>query len=164
MGYKNEWREFKRVAFETGFNRRDIIREMGWTQEKAREFFRENDIPNKGFSAVDLLSVNEFIQLYLECDSDYHMAEILGCRMERISIMKGRLNLMKLDRKNALERRKRENKERIVNMYLDGYSLDEICFETSMHIATVEQILKVEGELHDECEGSGYEIDRRCIG
>lgn len=151
MNYNDSWQDFKRAAFKHDFDLIKIQDEMDWTDDEAKEFFDINSISKKGrFGPIDLLNDKEFAELYMECDSDEHMADIMGCSIGKIKVLKKHLRLWHLDRKEVVQKRERENEEKIIALYLDGYDLDEIAFETSMYIKNVKKILLQSGELEED--------------
>lgn len=150
----DNWKDFKRAAFKHDFDLDKIQEEMGWTFEESKDFYKINNISTRGkIGPIDLLNEKEFTELYLDCDSDEHMAEILGCSIAKIKVMKNsrdRLNLPHLDRKEAVLKREKENEVKIIALYLEGYDLEEIAFETSMYIKNVHKILLQSGELDED--------------
>lgn len=149
--YNDDWKGFKRAAFKHDFDLIKIQKEMRWTDDEIKEFFDINGISKKGrFGPIDLLNDKEFAELYMECDSDEHMADIMGCSIGKIKVLKKHLRLWHLDRKEVVQKREKENEEKIIALYLDGYDLDEIAFETSMYIKNVKKILLQSGELDED--------------
>lgn len=149
--YNDNWQDFKRAAFKHDFDLDKIQEEMGWTREQSEEFYRVNSISTKGkIGPVDLLNEKEFTELYLDCDSDEHMSEIIGCSVGKIKVLKKRMNLWNLDRKEIVQKREKENEVKIIALYLDGYDLEEIAFETSMYIKNVHKVLLQSGELAED--------------
>lgn len=156
MSYNENWQDFKRAAFKHNFDLDKIQQEMEWTSEQAQEFYKINSISTRGrIGPVDLLNDKEFAELYLECDCDEHMSEIIGCSVGKIKVLKKRLKLWDLDRKETVQKREKENSIKIIALYLEGYDLEEIAFETSMYIKNVHKILLQSGELDENEEGIG---------